>query len=157
MFVREWKLAMNKCKYYWLKPKRIKYKYEFEEGQDKEMDFKVGRLNKEVKLRYLSPKEEHEILVIWILPSGKRKQQVRTIVEKLKEWAERMNKSGLPAYLKEQSYKIHMWPRVRYPIGFSLISETKAERTMAPALRVLRGAMFLSRAFSGEPIKLPEK
>ena len=42
---------MEKYKYYWLKPKRVKYKYEFDDGQEKDLRFKVGDSNKEQTLK----------------------------------------------------------------------------------------------------------
>ena len=38
-----------------------------------------------------------------------------------------------------------------------MISEEEARKIMAPALRVLKGAMYLSRTFSGALLRLPEK
>ena len=97
-------MAMEKCKYYWLKPKRLKCKHEFKDDQDKDLRFKVGDSNTEQILTYLSPKEEHKILGIWIAPSGTKTRQVKDMQSKTQRWAKKMDKSGMQAYLKERSY-----------------------------------------------------
>ena len=107
---------MEKCKYYWLKPKRVKCKYEFDEGQDKDLRFKVGDSNKKQILTYLSPKEEHKILGIWIAPSGTKKRQVKDMKGKTQRWAKQMDKYGMLAYLKERSYRQQLWTQLSWTI-----------------------------------------
>ena len=151
------KLAIKKCQYYWLKPKRERLKYVFDDAQEKDMEFGMGEEGRTIKLKYVKPGKEHKILGMWISPSGNRKEQVKTLMGKVQKWAEQMNNSGLPAYLKEKSFHSQLWPRISYVIGMALVSEEESKKIMAPALRVLRGALFLGRTFSGAILKLPEK
>ena len=63
----------------------------------------------------------------------------------------------MPAYLKKRNYMQQLWPQVSWAISMALIPKSEVKKIMAPDLRVLRGAFYLSRTFSGELLRLPEK
>ena len=86
------------------------------EGQDRETQFKAGTLNHEIELRYIGLKQEHNILGVWISPNGNKCKQVQKIKEKTRERAKNMDSSGMPAYFKELSYNIKLWPQLSYAI-----------------------------------------
>ena len=157
LFASGGQLAMEKCNYYWLQPTRVGTRYEFARGVRKDLKFKVGNSERETELNYLEPTEEHKILGVWISPSGRRKRQVQDMERKAKEWADKMMRSGLPPYLKERSYNQQLWPQISYAIGLSLITKGEARRIMAPALSVLKSSKFLSRTFSGDLLRLPDR
>ena len=74
---------------------------------------------------------------------------MKSLTTKVTKWMKQMEKSGLPAYLKEKSYHRQLWPRIHYMIGMALVTKEEATRIIAPALRVLREALFLGRTFAG--------
>ena len=73
LFASGGKLALKKCQYYWLKPKREKIKYAFGEAQEKDMEFEMREEGRPTKLRYVKPGKEHKILGIWMSPAGTKK------------------------------------------------------------------------------------
>ena len=73
LFLSGGKLALHKCKFYWITFLRKQIKYVFSLRAPKKFMFSKGFTKKRVRLRQLKPNEPHEILGMWTAPDGNQK------------------------------------------------------------------------------------
>ena len=76
---------------------------------------------------------------------------------KVKTWADRMNAWNVPSALRIVSYKMNLWPALKYPLGVCQLSEKEVEELERPLRPLLKYANYVSEKFSNEILNLPLK
>ena len=157
LFISGGKLALQKCKFYWLhfNRKRTKYKY----GRKKRMAFniKLGFTRKEVNIKQIDAREEHKILGIWLSPAAVTKKQREEIKKKVTAWCGQMDATRMPGFLKIESYKKRLWAQVSYSLGIAQLTKNELKKLMSPAEKVVKNAHYLGTTFSNAILRLPGK
>ena len=78
LFVSGRKLALQKCKYYWLGFNRNKIKYVYKRKRGMRLKFNMGRSGREECIEQMDATEEHKILGIWLSPAGRSVKKMQT-------------------------------------------------------------------------------
>ena len=157
LFTSGGKLALPKCKFYWLHFNRKKTKYKY--GRKKRMTFniKLGFTRKEVNIKQIDARKEHKILGIWLSPAAVTKRQREDIKKKVTAWCQKMEAARIPGFLKIESYKKRLWAQVSYSLGIAQLKKEELKKLMGPAERVVKNALYLGSTFSNAILRLPGK
>ena len=80
----------------------------------------------EEEIKQLELVEAAETLGVWAGPSGQDDDQLKKILERCKKWSTRTVNGHLPGKHAWISYRLKLWPAIRYGLG-----------TLAAPLKVL--------------------
>ena len=149
------RLALEKCKFYWLNPVRRGFRYYFSVREEQDLCFREGFSGDETRLRQLQANEPHKILGIWIEPCGGQGKQIEKMKGSVVSWIARMDAWRVAGHMRMLSYKTSLWPALKYPLGVSQLTEKGAKEVMAPLMPVLKNACGLGSKFSEALLKLP--
>ena len=101
--------------------------------------------------------EAHKILGMEIAPDGNQRAQVKTMVKKVKEWRRNMEMWKVPPRLRDLSYRMNLWPALKYPLGVCQLSLADVEAVERELRPTLKAANYLSSRFSNTIMSLPLK
>ena len=102
---------------------RKKRRYRFSTKSPKKILVSEGFCNRRVRLTQLRADQPHKILGIKIAPNGSQKEQVKAMKEKVEGWCKKIGQARVQPALTRLSYKMTLWPGLKYPMGVSQFSE----------------------------------
>ena len=157
LFLSGGKLALHKCKYYYLTFHRRGNKYVFSLKKPKKMSLCEGFILRRVLVKPKKANEDHKILGMKIDPDGNQREQVKTVVKQVKEWTRNMEMWNILPRLRDLSYRMNLWPALKYPLGVCQLSLADVEAVEKELRPTLKAANYLSSRFSNTIMSLPLK
>ena len=148
LFVSGGKLALHKCRFYWITFLRRSKKYIFSLKAPKKFVFGEGFSTRRVRLKQLDASEPHKILGMWVSPTGDQEQQVKEMTGKVEKWGEKMQSWKVPPPLRVLSYRTALWPALKYPLGVCQLETGHVKKIMGPLLPILKWSNYVSEKFS---------
>ena len=117
LFLSGGKLALPKCKFYWITFERRRNRYIFSTKAPKKFKISEGFTSNKIELTQYKVNEPHKILGIWVTPTANEQKQVEYMKEKVEAWSTKVANSTLTAKAIRMSFNLQLWPSLTYPIG----------------------------------------
>ena len=108
-------------------------------------------------MKQLKANEAYKILGMHIAPDKNQKAQVEKMKEQAQKWTNNMKSWKVSPVLQNLSYKVNLWPALRYPLGVCQQTEREIEEVVRNLRPQLKHANYLSAKFSNDILHLPLK
>ena len=89
------------------------------------------------KILLANPEEAFRMLGAFVAPDGNVEDQVKILLTKSTEWADRLNRSYLTAHEALKAYVQVLFPSLIYPVAVLAMSEAQCDKIISPALNAL--------------------
>ena len=87
------------------------------------------------KILLANPEEAFKMLGAFVAPDGNVDEQVRILIQKSTEWAEKLNRSYLTAHEAYTAYVQVLFPALIYPVAVLALSETQCDKIVSSAIQ----------------------
>ena len=152
------RLALHKCKWYYVCYLRYLAKYSFKKESESPacINLKEGFDTQVTTVPRLEPDCPHKTLGHWISPMGTSKKQAQTIQAKVTTWSSKIGSSSLQRDDKIMAYLGYLMPSVKYKLVSTDLSFDECDALMAKVKPILLHTHGLHRNCNRNILFLPE-
>ena len=95
-----------------------------------------------------NPEEAFKMLGAYVAPDGNVDEQIKILLKKVNDWAEKINRSYLTPTEAHTAYTQVLFPALIYPVAVLALTEAQCDRIISPALNALLKKLHLPKTSS---------